>query len=79
MENWILAVDNNLNNLEETQQEWFKYHVFVRVVKSMQKALRLLMNTDFLLVVIVADTIEYLPHLASSTETYPPTGHFFIS
>lgn len=71
MENWILAVDNNLNNFEETQQEWLKYHLFVKAVKSMQEALRLLMNTDFLLVVIVADNIEYMPYLKLMRDMKP--------
>ncbi|MEN3006020.1 response regulator transcription factor [Dehalobacterium formicoaceticum] len=63
MENWILRVDNNLNNFEATQKEWLKYHVLIKMVRSMPEALKLLTKTDFLLVVIIADGIEYLPHL----------------
>lgn len=63
MENWILRVDNNLNNFEAAQKEWLKYHVLIKMVRSMPEALKLLTKTDFLLVVIIADDIEYLPHL----------------
>jgi DNA-binding response OmpR family regulator len=63
LENWILRVDNNLNNFEAAQKEWLKYHVLIKMVRSMPEALKLLTKTDFLLVVIIADDIEYLPHL----------------
>ena len=72
MENWILAVDNNPNNFEATQKEWLKHHVFIKMVKSMQEALKLLANTDFLLIVIVADNIvEYLPHVKLMRDMKP--------
>lgn len=72
MENWILAVNNNLNNFEVTQKEWLRHHVFIKMVKSMQEALKLLVNTDFLLIVIVADNIvEYLPHLKLMRDMKP--------
>lgn len=57
MENWILAVDNNPNNFEAAKKEWLRHHVFIKMEKSMQEALKLLANTDLLLVVIVADNI----------------------
>lgn len=63
MENWILRVDNNPNNFEAVQKEWLKHHVFIKMVKSMPEALKLLTKMEFLLVVIAADNIEYLPHL----------------
>lgn len=72
MENWILAVNNNHNNFEVTQKEWLRHHVFIKMVKSMQEALKLLVNTDFLLIVIVADNIvEYLPHLKLMRDMKP--------
>jgi len=72
LENWILAVNNNLNNFEVTQKEWLRHHVFIKMVKSMQEALKLLVNTDFLLIVIVADNIvEYLPHLKLMRDMKP--------
>ena len=70
-ENWILAVDNNLGNFEGAQKEWLKHHVFVKMVKSMPEALKLLMKMDFLLVVIVADNIEYLPYLKLMRDAMP--------
>jgi DNA-binding response OmpR family regulator len=63
LENWILRVDNNLNNFEAAQKEWLKHHVLIKMVRSMPEALKLLTKTDFLLVVIIADDIEYIPHL----------------
>ena len=71
MGNWILAVNNNLNNLEETLQEWLKYHVSIKMVRSMPEALKLLAKTDFLLVVIITDGIEYLPHLKLMRDMKP--------
>lgn len=72
MGNWILAVNNNHNNFEVTQKEWLRHHVFIKMVKSMQEALKLLVNTDFLLIVIVADNIvEYLPHLKLMRDMKP--------
>lgn len=71
MESWILRVDNNLYNFETIQKEWLKHHVFIKVVKSMPEALKLLTKIDFLLVVIVADNIEYLPHLKLMRDMKP--------
>ena len=71
MENWILAVDNNPNNFETAQKEWLKHHVLVKMAKSMLEALKLLTKTDFLLVVIITDGIEYLPHLKLMRDMKP--------
>lgn len=71
MENWILRVDNNLNNFEAAQKEWLKYHVFIKIVRSMPEALKLLTKMDFLLVVIIADDIDYLPHLKLMRDMKP--------
>jgi len=71
LENWILAVDNNPNNFEVVQKEWLKYFVFVRMAKSMPEAMKYLTQDDFLLVVIVADGIEYLPYLKLMRDMKP--------
>jgi len=71
MENWILTVDNNPNNFKAAQKEWLKHYVFIKMVKSMPEALKLLTKTDFLLVVIIADNIEYLPHLKLMRDMKP--------
>ena len=71
MGNWILGVNNNLNNFEVAQKEWLKHHVFVKMVKSMSEALKLLTKIDFLLIVIVADGIEYLPYLKLMRDMKP--------
>ncbi len=66
-----MVVDNNLKNFEATQKEWLKYHAFIKVVKSMQEALKLLTKIDFLLVVISADNTEYLPHMKIMRDMKP--------
>lgn len=71
IENWILRVDNNLNNFEAAQKEWLKHYVFIKMVKTMPEALKSLTKTDFLLVVIIADGIEYLPHLKLMRDMKP--------
>ncbi len=71
MENWILRVDNNLNSFEAAQKEWLKYHVFIKIVRSMPEALKLLTMTDFLLVVIINDGIEYLTYLKLMRDMKP--------
>ncbi|MEA4994833.1 MAG: hypothetical protein VB060_13620 [Oscillibacter sp.] len=58
-----MIVDNNISEFEATQKEWLKHHVFIKMTNSMQEALTLLTKTDFLLVVIVTDNIEYMPLL----------------
>ena len=45
------------------QKEWLKYRIFIKMVRSMPEALKMLTKIDFLLVVIIADGIEYIPHL----------------
>lgn len=71
MENWILVVDNNSENFEAVQKEWLKHHVYIKIVKSMQEALKLLTKVDFLLVIIIADNIEYLPYLKIMRDMKP--------
>lgn len=71
MENWILMVDNNPDNFEAAQKEWLKHHVLIKMVKSMPEALKLLTKMDILLVVIVTDGIEYLPHLKLMRDMKP--------
>jgi DNA-binding response OmpR family regulator len=71
VENWILRVDNNLNSFEAAQKEWLKYHVFIKIVRSMPEALKLLTMTDFLLVVIINDGIEYLTYLKLMRDMKP--------
>lgn len=64
-------VDNCSTNFEAAQKEWLKYHMFIKMVKSMPEALKLLTKIDFLLVVIVAGNIEYLPHLKLMRDMKP--------
>lgn len=64
-------MDNYLNNFEEVQKEWLKYHVFIKMVQSMPEALKLLTKMDFLLVVIIADGVDYLPHLKLMRDMKP--------
>ncbi|MCB8818589.1 response regulator transcription factor [Desulfosporosinus shakirovi] len=71
MEIWILEVNNNPSNFEAAQKEWLKHHVFIKMVKSMPEALNLLTKIDFLLVVIIADSVEYLPHLKLMRDMKP--------
>lgn len=71
MENWILTVDNNPENLEAKQKEWLKHHIFIKMVTSMPEAIKLLTKMDFLLIVIMADGIEYLPHLKIMRDMKP--------
>jgi len=71
VENWILRVDNNLNNFEAAQKVWLKYHVFIKMVRSMPEALKLLTKMDFLLVIIINDGIEYLPYLKLMRDMKP--------
>lgn len=44
---------------------------FIKMVKTMPEALKSLTKTDFLLVVIIADGIEYLPHLKLMRDMKP--------
>ncbi len=71
MENWILRVDNNLNNFDAAQKEWLKYHILIKMVRSMPEALKLLTKMDFLLAVIIANGIEYLPYLKLMRDVKP--------
>ena len=71
MENGILRVDNNLNNFEAIQKEWQKYHVIIKTVRTMPEALKLLKKIDFLLVVIITDSIEYLSYLKFMRDIKP--------
>jgi DNA-binding response OmpR family regulator len=71
VENWILAVDNNPNYFETVQKEWLKYHVFIKMVRSMPEALKLLTKMDFLLVIIITDGIDYLPQLKFMRDMKP--------
>ena len=66
-----MRVDKNLNNFDTAQKEWLKYHVFIKMVRSMPDALKLLTKIDFLLVVIIADDIEYLPYLKLMRDMKP--------
>jgi len=66
-----LTVDNNPNNFEAAQKEWLKHHVLVKMAKSMLEVLKLLTKNEFLLVVIIADGIEYLPHLKLMRDMKP--------
>ncbi|MHB8061054.1 MAG: winged helix-turn-helix domain-containing protein [Ruminiclostridium sp.] len=71
MENCILGVGNNFDSFEAAQKEWLKYHVFMKTAQSMPEALKLLAKTDFLLVVIIADGIEYLPQVKLMRDMKP--------
>ncbi|KUO68510.1 MAG: hypothetical protein APF77_18510 [Clostridia bacterium BRH_c25] len=71
MDNWILAIDDSLDNFEALQKEWLKHHIFVKKVNSSQAALNQLMKMDFLLVIIVAGNTEYLLHLKLMRDMKP--------
>jgi len=68
---WILRVDNNHHRFEAAQKEWLKHHVFIKIVNSMPEALKLLSKNNYLLVVIIADGIEYLPYLKLMRDLKP--------
>ena len=63
MRNWILTIDNNKNNFEESEKEWLKHRIYIKTVFSISEAIKLLTKMDFLIVVITADDIEYLSYL----------------
>lgn len=71
MERWILRVGNNFNSFEAAQKEWLKYHIFMKTAQTMPEALKLLKKIDFLLVVIIADSIEYLSYLKFMRDIKP--------
>ena len=71
MERWILRVGNNFNSFEASQKEWLKYHVFMKTAQSMPEALKLLSTRSYLLVVIIADGIEFLPFLKLMRDMKP--------
>ncbi|MFZ7101122.1 MAG: response regulator transcription factor [Peptococcaceae bacterium] len=71
MGKWILRVENNHHRFEAAQKEWLKHHVFIKMVKSMPDAWELLNKNNFLLVLIVADGIEYLPYLKLMRDMKP--------
>ncbi len=71
MERWILRVGNNFNSFEAAQKEWLKYHIFMKTAQSMPEALKLLSKKSYLLVVIIADGIEYLPFLKLMRDMKP--------
>jgi DNA-binding response OmpR family regulator len=71
VESWVLRVDNNFSNFEAAQKGWLKHHVFLKTAQSMPEALKLLLKKNYLLVVIIADGIEYLPFLKLMRDMKP--------
>lgn len=66
-----MRVGNNFNSFEAAQKEWLKYHVFMKTAQSMPEALKLLSKKNYNLVVIIADSIEYLPFLKLMRDMKP--------
>lgn len=69
MENLVLAVDNGYaldekyNNFEMAQKEFLLHNLSLERVSSMQEALLTLSKQDYLLVIIVEDSVNFLPQL----------------
>lgn len=67
----MLAVDMSAEISEKEQVEWKKHLISTIRVESMQRAIELLKKEDFILTVINADNINYLPLLKIMRETSP--------
>ena len=61
MEKWVLAVGYSKEKFNETQREWLKYGVFIRMAADMQEGIRELSKKhDYLLLAIFSDSPDYL-------------------
>lgn len=58
---YVLIVTGDNTYKENTLQEAFKRDLQVEYVKTMEEALNSLLDKDYVLVVIRADTVDYLP------------------
>lgn len=64
-------VDNTPNNFEILQKDSLEQQIFIKMIASMQEALKLLTKTTFLLIVIVSENVEYLPYLKLMRDMMP--------
>lgn len=73
MGKWILAVNYDRDKFAEAQVEWLKYHIFIRMVSSVQDAMwAIIKDNTYLLVAIFSSQDDYLsqlPLLRSRTHT----------
>ena len=61
MEKWILAVGYDKEKFAETQAEWLKYRVLIRMESTLPEAIRELSKKNhYLLVAIFSDNTDYL-------------------
>ena len=64
MERWVLAVGYDIEKFNETQREWLKYGIFIRMAAYMQEGIcELSKKHDYLLLAIFSDSSDYLPPL----------------
>ena len=64
MENWVLAVGYNHEQFSETQKEWLKYDVFIRMASDMLEAIEeLSKDNHYLQVAIFSEDRDFLPNL----------------
>jgi len=63
VEHWILAICNDYFYFEKAQKMALNYNIFIRHVEAMEEALTLLTKDDYILIVIRADRVDYMPGL----------------
>jgi len=63
MENWILAICNDSFYFEKAQKMALNYNIYIRHVEAMSEAFALLTKNEFLIIVIRADRVVYMPGL----------------
>lgn len=64
MERWVLAIGYDKKRFNETQREWLKYGVFIRMKNDISEAIHELSeNNNYLLVAIFSDTLDYIASL----------------
>jgi DNA-binding response OmpR family regulator len=71
VENHILRVDKKLERLNAAEKQFEKYHVSIKMAKSMPEALKLLSQAHYDLVLIIADDETYLPYLKIMRDLKP--------
>lgn len=63
MQNCILVVSNDFSHMMVMKKEAFKRNMDTHYVNTMEEAIELIANGDYLILVIRADTVSYLPKL----------------
>lgn len=71
MKNRVLRVDKKLERLKITEKQLEKYHISIKMVRSMPEALKLLSKDDYDLVLIIADDEKYMPYLKIMRDLKP--------